>query len=227
MRNLLAVVAVFILGVYVLVPFLRRLDPDLFPVGNTPPQPSIIYNDLAKDLPTPDPTIQVVQEETRRCLAKDKNGKSSLDTEKLSPRLPRITKPQIIEAFITGYDPYDSKCVGANAGILPRKTPYGVNVETHGVAVDPAVIPYGSTIKIKGMPPLVADDTGCAMRLAARDPNIINFYQLDVRVPADYSSWPANLPAARREAHVKAGGITMSLGSHTVKVEIIPPQNAD
>lgn len=144
--------------------------------------------------------------------------------QELPPQIPRITEPQTLRVFITAYDPYDEICVEQHAHIWPRKTAGGADPETPGVAVDPAVIPYGSTIIIPGIGRLTADDTGGAMRDAARKP-IGAFYQLDIRIPAPYDRFRHDPERARAEAHIIAKNISKTLGGHWIDVEVIPPSN--
>lgn len=207
MRAVLVIVVVAIgstLFFNVLLPFAKKHEPGWFPdeVNRRPAVLGAI------------PTIV-------KGLGIKKCGGEGVDTNKLTPKLPRITTPQTIWAFITAYDGYDAECVGDNAGILPRKTPGGGDVEKPGVAVDPEVIPYGSRIDIPGWPTMIADDTGCAMRLAARSGDIKNFYHLDIRIPAPYEMF-TDPEAARREAHV----IASHVDPQWVEVRITPPDDS-
>lgn len=139
----------------------------------------------------------------------------------LPPQIPRITTPQILRVFVTAYDPYDEICVGPYAHIWPRLTPGGSNPDiTSGIAVDPAVIPYGSIVVIPEQGTFTVDDTGKDMRHAARDPDGA-FYWMDIRIPALYDDFPGNRDAAQKEAHEIAKGH----GAHWMDVEVIPPSN--
>lgn len=205
MRTLLVVVAGLFIAFAFVIPFAKKREPNWFPTDAKPGTQQVT------------PRAHDTTSATKGC----EDGVDRVDTMKMAPRLPRITTPQTIRAFVTAYDPYDKICVGDNAGILPRNTPAGNNVESPGIAVDPAVIPYGSTIEIPGMGTFTADDTGCAMRFDARDPNIKNFYHLDVRIPAPYSLF-STPDAARKEAHV----IATDFGHHWLEVRIIPPSSS-
>lgn len=134
------------------------------------------------------------------------------------PVLPRITEPQTVEAMVTGYDPYDPICVEQYANVWPRKTATGTDAEKPGVAADPSVIPYGSTVEIEGIPGrFMVDDTGKTMRDASR--NSSNpLYWIDVRIPAPYREF-SDPDEARKEAHARAA----QLGGHMRRVTIIPP----
>lgn len=74
--------------------------------------------------------------------------------------------------LITAYCPC-KKCCGKNAdGITSRGRDA---FRTRGVAVDPTVVPYGTTIVIPGAGEFTADDTGGAMRRDWRKRRIIHF----------------------------------------------------
>ncbi len=205
MRAIAVVVVGFLFAGYIVLPAVQKYDPSWFPDSTKPVRAN---------------AVSIFHNVTAGAMGCSGNG---ADTNTMTPRLPRITTTQTIRALVTAYDPYDKECVGDNAGILPRRTPTGDDVEQPGVAVDLAVIPAGSKIEIPNVGTFTADDTGCAMRLAARNPDIANYYQIDVRIPAPYDSFPNNPTMARKEAHAIAAG----LGAHWVEVNIAPPNAAD
>lgn len=78
--------------------------------------------------------------------------------EAVAPQQPAGT---VMLARITAYCPCESCCGKWADGLTSR----GRNAwRTRGVAVDPKVIPYGSTVSIPGYGDFIADDTGGAMR---------------------------------------------------------------
>jgi len=80
----------------------------------------------------------------------------------------------IPKAKVTAYTPSWDECWPFADG----KTSTGRNAwKTHGVAVDPKVIPYNSLIDIPGVGLRRADDTGGAMRRSTRR----GIYHIDVR----------------------------------------------
>lgn len=91
----------------------------------------------------------------------------------LPPQIPHVEKTHWVYAMVTAYSP-DPRCCGydsygfTSTHVDTRKTPYGI-------AVDPALVPYGTLIHIPGYLDeshpgtfWVADDTGSAMRRDGR-----------------------------------------------------------
>ena len=80
-----------------------------------------------------------------------------------------------IRMKVTAYCPC-RKCCGKYADGI---TANGKNArETVGVAADPKLLPYGTKLEIPGIGTRVVDDTGGAMRLAAKE----DVYHIDVRM---------------------------------------------
>lgn len=86
---------------------------------------------------------------------------------------PQQPAGQIIRARVTAYCPC-VKCCGKWAD---GKTSCGKDAwRTRGVAVDPKVIPYGSTVTIPGYGEFIADDTGSAMKRGSIPRIDLRFY---------------------------------------------------
>lgn len=96
------------------------------------------------------------------------------------PAKPGKTSSYTVKAKITAYCGIDNGrpckiCCGPKARGV---TSTGRSAKRPGLAVDPAMIPYGSIVTIPGIGYRVADDTGSAMR-ADGDAGV---YHIDVRM---------------------------------------------
>ena len=87
-----------------------------------------------------------------------KNLKSNMDCD--STKKLQSPKPQSVEFEVTAYCPCSLCCGKFSDGV----TATGTDAYTKGVAVDPKVIPLGSTIHIPGYGTVIADDVGGAIK---------------------------------------------------------------
>lgn len=126
-----------------------------------PPKKFVANRLLEEHYPEPSPRIGLIQ--------KNKIVKTS---SFVTPEEP-VKDYREIEAEVTAYCPC-RHCCGKYAD---GKTSTGKNAWLRGAAVDPQTISYGSRIYIPGYGTVQADDTGVAMRKAARQGKVL----IDVR----------------------------------------------
>lgn len=91
-----------------------------------------------------------------------------------SPHTPDFDRAYTLDVKATAYCPCAECCGGWADDLTSQMT----DAYTHGIAVNPRIIPYGSKIWLDafGEVPLIADDTGGAMRNAKE-------LHIDVRFP--------------------------------------------